>query len=89
MKPGFSRRAQIASNASDFVWRKYSIDALAVQTPAFSGRMSMRVQDFETIIGRRLATRRSPCGQNGAANAPDFRNGGPFAAPRGCTLVFA
>jgi hypothetical protein len=65
MKPGFSRRAQIAENSNDCVCCKFSIDALLVQNLTLSPRMFADVQNFETIMARVPATRRSPYGQIG------------------------
>jgi hypothetical protein len=64
MKPGFPRRPKIEQNLIDYVWCKFSIDALVVEIPAIAAGMLARVQDFETIIVSLAATWRSPCAQN-------------------------
>jgi hypothetical protein len=61
MKSRFSPRAQIAINWNDCVWRKFSIDPLVVRNAMVLPGLSVRVHDFETIIGRQAETRRSPC----------------------------
>jgi hypothetical protein len=85
VKSWFSRRAQIASNANDCVWRKFSIDALSVRNARILPAALARVHDFETITTPVPETPHSPCGQNELPEPVDFpveqgrSQGGPLS----------